>query len=79
MTWQYFNDCGPKSKDYNKYGKDREKYKAWFKNHQNIFDGLKLFDFWKNDNKDLVDKFIISFIESYNAIADRAFSIKIKK
>ena len=78
MTWTYFKENGPDSSRYNQE-KDREKYKKWFVDHQAIFDSTKLFEFWAADNKELVEKFKKSFVESYNAVASRIFSITIKE
>ena len=78
MNWTYFKENGPDSSRYNQE-KDREKYKKWFVDHQAIFDSTKLFEFWAADNKELVEKFKKSFVESYNAVASRIFSIAIKE
>ncbi len=79
LTWQYFNDKGPMSSEYQNKGTDREKYKAWFKDHVTFFDSLNLYAFWENDNKKEVDKFIEDFKLSYNSIAKRTFATKIEK
>lgn len=76
-SWLYFKDNGPDSSRYSQE-KERERYKKWFTDHQTIFDTTKLFDFWMNDNKELVKNFKKEFIASYNAVAHRNFSITIK-
>ena len=76
MNWLYFNENGPLSDRY-KAEKEREKYKKWFVEHENVFETTKLFEFWKADNGALVDTFRQNFIEAYNSIADRIFAIKI--
>ena len=76
MSWMYFRENGPKSSLYNQ-AKEREQYKNWFVDHQNIFDSTKLFEFWANDNKELVEKFKKDFVESYNTVANRIFAIRI--
>lgn len=78
MNWTYFKENGPESSRYNQE-KDREKYKKWFVDHQAIFDSTKLFEFWADDNKELVKDFKESFVKSYNAVAIRTFSITIKE
>ena len=78
FTWQYFNDNGPMSSKYQNKGTDREKYKSWFEEHVALFDSLDLYEFWANDNKEEVNKFIESFKLSYNSIANRTFAIKIE-
>ena len=78
MNWTYFKENGPDSSRYNQE-KDREKYKKWFLDHQSVFDSTKLFEFWANENKELVEIFKRSFIELYNAVANRIFSRTIKE
>ena len=76
MNWLYFNENGPLSERY-KAEKEREKYKKWFVEHENVFETTNLFGFWKADNGALVDTFRQNFIDAYNSIADRIFAIKI--
>lgn len=78
LTWDYFNEHGPKSDDY-KQEKDREKYKKWFIDHQQLFESTKLMDFWKEDNPQLVQKFREDFRTAHNHIAKRTMSIPIKE
>ena len=59
---------------YNKYDKERDKYKAWFKDHVALFDSTDLMSFWMHDNKTAVDEYIPRFISSYNSIAKRTFA-----
>lgn len=77
MNWTYFKENGPDSSRYNQE-KEREKYKKWFVDHQSIFDSTKLFEFWADDNRELVEEFKNKFVDSYNAVASRIFSITIK-
>lgn len=77
MNWTYFRENGPDSPKYNQE-KEREKYKKWFEDHQTVFDSTKLFEFWSDDNKQLVDEFKEKFKICYNSIANRMFSIKIE-
>lgn len=72
MNWVYFNENGPSSPRYSK-GKERDKFKAWFIDHMPIFDSTNLFEFWANDNIELVKKFRTDFINSYNSVAKRNF------
>ena len=74
FTLLYFTENGPMSKKYNKYDKDRDKYKAWFKDHVALFDSTDLMSFWIHDNKAFVDEYIPKFISSYNSIAKRTFA-----
>ena len=77
MNWTYFKENGPNSSRYSQE-KERERYKKWFIEHQAIFDSTKLFEFWANDNKELVERFKQEFVVSYNAVANRIFAITIK-
>lgn len=74
FSWTYFKDNGPFSDKYNR-NTDREKYKSWFNDHQDYFDSINLMDYWNDDNKETVNKFIESFIKSYNSIAERTLAI----
>lgn len=77
MNWTYFKENGPDSSRYSQ-GKERERYKKWFIEHQTIFDSTKLFEFWENDNKEIVEEFKRQFVVSYNSVANRTFAITIK-
>lgn len=77
LNWLYFMENGPLSERYNSE-KDREKFKKWFIDHESVFETTKLFDFWKNDNAECVEKFRRSFVNAYNAVAERVFAIKIQ-
>ncbi len=52
--------------------------RIWFIEHQTIFDSTKLFEFWENDNKEIVEEFKRQFVVSYNSVANRTFAITIK-
>ena len=77
MNWTYFKENGPDSSRYSQ-GKECERYKKWFIDHQTIFDSTKLFEFWENDNKEIVEEFKRQFVVSYNSVANRTFAITIK-
>ena len=47
------------------------------KNHQQVFDDTKLYDFWARDHEDEVKAFKDNFVNSYNSVANRMFAIKI--
>lgn len=68
LTKIYFKEHGPNS--YSK-GMDREKNKKWFNDHLTYFESTHLIDYWKKDNKELVEKFKSKFIEQYNTVAKR--------
>lgn len=77
MNWIYFKENGPNSSKYIQE-KERERYKKWFIEHQGAFDSTKLYDFWANDNKELVEEFKKDFVKAYNTVAGRNFAITIK-
>lgn len=78
FNWTYFKEHGPSSSDYSQQ-KERERYKAWFKDHEAWFDATNLFEFWKQDNLEMVKDFREEFVDKYNSIAYRNFSILIEK
>ncbi len=73
MTWQYFNDNGPKSNKY-KRKKVRERYKAWFNEHEMVFDATRLGEYWMRDHKEEVELFLKSFKNAFNAVAKRTLT-----
>lgn len=76
FTWDYFEEHGPLSADYENTP-EREKYKKWFIDHQEFFDSTKLMDYWKNDNPGLVKNFRESFKIAHNYIAKRMMTYMI--
>lgn len=82
MTWQFFKDNGPNSPRYKNLGnnknKDRDKFKAWFFDHVQLFDQAHLGEYWVRDNKEEIEKFLGSFKMAYNAVASRIFAPLIK-
>lgn len=77
MNWIYFKENGPDSSRYCQE-KERERYKKWFVDHQAVFDSTNIFEFWANDNQEMIEKFKREFVASYNAVADRIFATKIR-
>lgn len=72
---EYLKEHGPMSNTYK--GKERDRYKKWFKDNQHIIESLKVFDFWKEENQKEYIDFLNLFKKSYNAIAERKFYSKI--
>ena len=70
----YFAENGPTSSKYRRHSKERDKYKAWFKDHEALFDSTDLMSFWMNDNQELVNEYVERFVVSYNSIAKRTFA-----
>ena len=77
FTWDYFNEHGPMSEDYRRE-KERERYKAWFIDHQHFLDSTKLMDFWRFDNRVAVDSFCADFKKAHNRIAERMLTYTIE-
>lgn len=76
FSWDYFEEHGPLSEDYERLS-EREKYKEWFTGHQQYFDATKLMDYWMHDNSSLVKEFRRSFKEAHNHIAKRMMTYMI--
>ena len=76
FSWQYFNDHGPDSKDYD--GKDRDRYKKWFNDHIMLFESYHIIQYWIHDNPAEYKKFLNEFISSYNTLASRMMMPKIE-
>ena len=51
--------------------KEREKYKKWFEQHQNLFEDSNIFEYWKKENDHLVKEFLQNFKKAYNTIAKK--------
>ena len=75
MSWQYFKDNDPATKGHDK---EREKYKAWFIEHEQIFGMLHLAEYWIADNKAEVELFVNNFKMAYNTVAQRTMAQIIK-
>ncbi|MEN6470938.1 MAG: AAA family ATPase [Clostridiaceae bacterium] len=71
FSWDSFKAHEPQSSDYLGYTKERDKYKQWFKDHKEVFDGSHLFEFWAEDNNTLVGEFLNTFVMAYNKVAER--------
>lgn len=81
MTWQYFKENGPDSSKYKREkedDKDRDRYKAWFIDHEQFFDLARLGEYWIKDHKVDAEKFLSNFKMAYNAVAKRTLAALIK-
>ena len=81
MTWQYFKENGPDSTKYKREkedDKDRDRYKAWFVDHEQFFDLAKLGEYWIKDHKGDAEMFLSNFKMAYNAVAKRTLATLIK-
>lgn len=76
FNWTYFKENGPDSTNYSQE-KERERYKKWFKEHEEFFNTTSLFEYWMKDNDHEVKSFKTRFKKAYNSIASRTFAIKI--
>ncbi|AFK87404.1 MULTISPECIES: AAA family ATPase [Thermoanaerobacterium] len=71
FTKEYFQTHSPE-KEYKEKAKEREQYKKWFNEYLGILiEPYNVFDFWYKDNREDCDKFIQTFINIFNSIADR--------
>lgn len=81
MTWQYFKENGPDSDQYKREkekDKERDRYKAWFVDHEQFFDLAHLGEYWIRDNPIEAKEFLINFKIAYNAVARRTLATLIK-
>ncbi|GBR72731.1 putative ATPase [Candidatus Termititenax aidoneus] len=65
---RYFQDYDVKC---NSDKSEREAYKEWFNLHKSLFNRSKIFDYWEQKNKDLVNAFRTSFVRKFNHIAEK--------
>lgn len=81
MTWQYFKENGPDSIKYRREkenDKERDRYKAWFSDHEQFFDLSNLGEYWIRDHKVDAEIFLENFKLAYNAVAKRTLATLIK-
>lgn len=76
LSFDYFSTTG--SPECTEGNNQREKDKRWFNDHKSMFESLRLFEYWEQDNQDTCEVFKRKFIECYNAIATRTFNFKIQ-
>jgi len=75
-TIRSFKENSPHHSDkYKQFQDDRNKYKNWFKDNEQLINDI--FSFWCADNKVMIDKFIADFIETFNWVATKSFIPKI--
>ena len=75
FTKETIREYGPYSDKYK--GKDREKLKSWFNDNLQMFEALKVFDYWAKKNTEEKEKFLKAFVKAYNKIAKRNLQITI--
>jgi len=63
------DEGGPSSTNYKGTNIEREKYKQWFSDNIQLVETI--FEYWRQDNKDVADKFTNDFIEVFNWTAQR--------
>lgn len=81
MTWQYFKENGPDSLKYRREkenDKERDRYKAWFNDHEQFFDLSNLGEYWIRDHRVDAEVFLENFKLAYNAVAKRILATLIK-
>ncbi|MCP4355453.1 MAG: ATP-binding protein [Proteobacteria bacterium] len=69
FNYRYISEKGPFSSSYS--GKDRDKLKHWFKEHQQAIEDTELFYYWSEDNKEIIDRFRKNFFEIMVRISER--------
>ena len=82
VTWQYFKENGPESGKYKREkenDKDRDRYKAWFVDHEQFFDLTRLGEYWIRDHKVEAEGFLADFKIAYNAVARRTLATLIRE
>ncbi len=75
FTKETIKEYGPYSDKYK--GKEREKFKKWFNDNLEIFESLRVFDYWLEKNNEEAEKFVTSFKKAYNKIAKRKLQVTI--
>lgn len=61
ITKRTLNEFGPFSKKYSKMGKNRLKYKHWFRDNDRSLYSLNVLSYWKEVHKNDIDIFIKNF------------------
>lgn len=67
FNYRYIHDNGPNSNTY-EHLEVRERAKNWFNDNLNSIEQTNVMDYWKQDNEDLLKKFIKEFDEINNTI-----------
>ena len=67
FNYRYIYDHGPNSKDY-EHLEARLRAKNWFNDNLNSIEQTRVMDYWKQDNDELLKKFINDFDEINNRI-----------
>ena len=49
--------------------KERVRYKEWFNRHKDLFEKTKIFNYWKDKNRETADDFKQSFLEKLERIS----------
>ncbi len=65
------NESGPLSDKYNGFNEDRAKFKRWFNDNMQLVNDI--FNYWSEDNKQSIEKFVNDFITAYNWVARKWF------
>lgn len=72
LTLRNFKDMNPLSnKLYQMYSKNREKYKHWFMDNQEMFDDINLMKYWIDDCSNEYQNFKKTFKDKFNIVAGR--------
>lgn len=66
---------GPLSDEYASEGNERNRYKKWFRDHQVLFEQMRLVEYWRKENPVEFNAFMSAFGEALIAVAERTASI----
>lgn len=77
FTIRKIKEAGPDSPKYAHLTEARKKYKQWFIDNKEMFNSIKLLEFWESDNAELVSQFKHDFINKFNILASRLHYPKI--
>jgi AAA15 family ATPase/GTPase len=69
VTKQMIIENGPENNNIYKQETEREKYKKWFNDHLTLFEMKNIFEYWKQENEQLCNRFIQDFKIKYNTLA----------
>lgn len=62
---------GPESQRYSETMEERKRYKRWFNDNLELFNSIRLFEYWKEDHPKEVEQFLNEFINKYSVVASR--------
>lgn len=76
-TYRAIKENGPRSPEYAKESSERNKYKAWFRDHRVVFKEARVVKAWTDAEPNLTWSFIEELVTSYNQVAKRTSADRI--